>query len=280
MRHRRKVWERKKHGEQVGSATFFPFFLSRSRGKQKGQSDNAALQVCRCGSAVYVWVFSGWGGIRITTRVSSTRGQDFSAPRMHVASHPAVSYQFLNRRLERRNVVSSLASKVSSGRAWSSGETGRPGQAVRVDSHVFAGGPWESGRRGRCRYEGNGGSGPLIEEGRPMWCEATAMQCNVRPCTRAAKRTNEGTEPARRLVTSSDSSLANASPPASSAHFLAVANMIDARDGDCWMMMCVLRVRVCVRNFGRHSGRHQLQLSGCLSVSHSSISSSLTHPSV
>lgn len=65
-----------------------------------------------------------------------------------------------------------------------------------------------------------------------MWCEVTAMQCKVRPCRRAARRTNEGTEPARRLVTSSDSSSANASSPASSAQFLAVANMTDARDGD------------------------------------------------
>lgn len=58
------------------------------------------------------------------------------------------------------------------------------------------------------------------------------MQCNVRPCRPAAKRTNEGTDPARRLVTTSDSSLANASSPASSAQFLAFANMTDARDGD------------------------------------------------
>lgn len=72
-----------------------------------------------------------------------------------------------------------------------------------------------------------------------MWCEATAMQCNVRPCRRAAKRTNEATEPARRLVTSSDSSLANASWPASSAQFLAVVIVIDARDGDAGWFVCV-----------------------------------------
>lgn len=49
--------------------------------------------------------------------------------------------------------------------------------------------------------ESNGGSGPLIEEGRPMWCEDTAMQCNVRPCKACCKRTNSCTEPGRRLVT-------------------------------------------------------------------------------
>lgn len=88
----------------------------------------------------------------MTTGIS-TRGQLFSAPRMQAHSHPAVSYQILNRRLDRCNVVVSLASKVCSGRAWSSGET-RPGRpvAVRVDTHVFSGGPWETGTQGRYKY--------------------------------------------------------------------------------------------------------------------------------
>lgn len=65
-----------------------------------------------------------------------------------------------------------------------------------------------------------------------MWCEGTAMQCNVRPCGRASKRTNACTDHGRRLVTTRWSSLANESSPASSAQFVAVGIVTDARNGD------------------------------------------------
>lgn len=78
------------------------------------------------------------------------KGTDFSAPRIHVDSHPAVSYQFSTG--DWRGAMSSLASKVSFGRAGVVERGDQVARLVRVDSHVFAGGPWESGRRGRCKY--------------------------------------------------------------------------------------------------------------------------------
>lgn len=82
--------------------------------------------------------------------------------------------------------------------------------------------------------ESNGGSGPLIEEGRPMWCEDTAMQCNVRPCKACCRRTNSCTEPGRRLVTKATKATKQLSSPPSSARSgprLPVAIVTDARHG-------------------------------------------------
>lgn len=71
-----------------------------------------------------------------------------------------------------------------------------------------------------------------------MWCEDTAMQCNVRPCTACCKRTNSCTEPGRRLVTKVTKQLLPAQPalssPPSSARSgprLPVAIVTDARHG-------------------------------------------------
>lgn len=83
--------------------------------------------------AMYAF-FWGRGGIRITTRIrsSSTRGADFSAPRISRQSVIKFSTEgdWVTGRLGREGALSSLASKAWSSpsgragrRAWSSGET-------------------------------------------------------------------------------------------------------------------------------------------------------------
>lgn len=175
-------WERKKHGEKMGKRHVFFLFLvpDPAVGKKKEQSDNAALsQVCplRIYGAMYAF-FWGRGGIRITTRIrsSTTRGADFSAPR--ISQQSVINFSTGGDWVtgERDGALSSLASKAwfspsgrAGGRAWSSGET-------KVKSGCgcgFAG----FLSRGRCEASGPmGGSRPLIEEGRPMWCEGN---CDV-----------------------------------------------------------------------------------------------------
>lgn len=174
-----KLGEEEARREMGKRHVFFLFLVpDPAVGKKKEQSDNAALsQVCplRIYGAMYAF-FWGRGGIRITTRIrSSTRGADFSAPRISQQSVIKFSTggDWVTGERERahcRRWPAKLGpSGRAGGRAWSSGET-------KVKSGCgcgFAG----FLSRGRCEASGPmGGSRPLIEEGRPMWCEGN---CDV-----------------------------------------------------------------------------------------------------
>lgn len=214
-RHRRIVGS-KEARQAVKSATFFSFFLPDPVGSKRtvrqtqcGSSGGCAAGDLRCMYAFF-WLgrdqdhdqdqheHSTPGGLKFLRRRCKSRQSTPSAN-----NSQSVRYQLLSSgdMPAWRGALSSLASFPSSGRASTSGEEKQQGQGgfagagagTGTGTGTRRGGTTGSGTRGRCKvfvYLGNGGSGPLIEEGRPMWCEATAMQCNVRPCTRAAQRTN------------------------------------------------------------------------------------------
>lgn len=133
-----------------GERHVFFLFSTRSLGKQK---DNQTMRLFRCAAADLrcIYGFFGPGRNQDDDQDQHTREQIFSAPRMHVDSRPAVSYQFPTRDW-RGAMLSSLASKVCSGRAWSSGETrpGCQGGYPRFLGRTMA--PWESGTQGRYKY--------------------------------------------------------------------------------------------------------------------------------
>lgn len=84
---------RRKARRAVGSATFFLLFFTRFRGKKKGQPDNAALQACHCGPAVYVCVI--WIGAGSGWRPGSGQGARLLGPgcctlRVHLIDQPSL----------------------------------------------------------------------------------------------------------------------------------------------------------------------------------------------
>lgn len=109
----------KKHGEQWGAPrlSFFvlfslPFFFFPAPWEAKGQPDT--MRLLRCAAGDLQWyicvVFSGWGEIRTTTRISTQGGTSFPAgdaeSTVHLINQQSVRCQILSTGdMERRNAV-------------------------------------------------------------------------------------------------------------------------------------------------------------------------------
>lgn len=141
-----KLGEEEARREMGKRHVFFLFLVpDPAVGKKKEQSENAALsQVCplRIYGAMYAF-FWGRGGIRITTRIrsSTTRGADFSAPRISqqsVIKFPTGGDWSDWGERGRIVVVGQQGLVRPGGRADGRGRAGRPrsSQAVVVDSRI------------------------------------------------------------------------------------------------------------------------------------------------
>lgn len=171
MRHRR-IAGKGKARRATGSATFCFFFVNSWKQGEDNlrQCDNAALQVCRCGAAVYVCVRFAWSGIRSRIRIS--RGQ-MSPPPMHVDTREQWTNRLcFNRGLGEGSVVRWQAASSGRGRA---GRADADADASGFADSQLARGPLALGAAAGAA--GFGGCGPLIEIIPPTWCEA--MRCSV-----------------------------------------------------------------------------------------------------